>query len=215
VTGQPTVAAPRPTLDELDPKRLSPVLVNKRPDGQIDYNESLPSEAQQYLAKASNYHADAVRENKGTAYSRINSPLRQGKELKGDADLKHRLLQNLFDWTPPFAQPVEVDRGIKCTPAQRQQLAAVLEQAHATGQLYMQPGYLSCSTAGTVAKQQTQRVPNVIFRIKATRGLDLKPLSAFAGEDEFLLNHNSIFRVERFSKGGRGQPDLYVLEQVQ
>lgn len=136
----------------------------------------------------------AVRDYSGQLYEDVNAYLRTGKGA-GDEFIEgaHAALQSAFAKARDLPEPVTVRRGMdvrRIPPAERKEFLASLAAAAESGGEVRLSGYTSTSTRPDAALDGDTRV-----EIVARRGLDLKPYSDSPQEWEFLLDHDSRFRV--------------------
>jgi hypothetical protein len=124
-----------------------------------------------------------------------------------DGPAMYASLQKQFAAIKPFKPPVKVHRGITVSADVLAGLEASARKAMATGGAARMPGFISTST-----KSDSAFDGNVKFEIMANQGIDLKPYSHFAAEEELLLNHNTKFRVKSVDNVG-GQLTI-KMEQI-
>jgi hypothetical protein len=131
------------------------------------------------------------------AYMQINTPLWGGKEPTGQYGVAHQQLQAAFAKAEPFDEPVVVHRGLTFDEATLKKWIKDFQQAKDTSTSTVMDGYISTST-----KQDNAFAGNLVMKIKAKKGLDLKPYSHYPHENELLLNHQSAFKVLSIQKKG-------------
>jgi hypothetical protein len=169
-------------------------------------NEALPDESRPELskieAKAAFWYCD-------DGYDKINLALRRGGELKPGLQKAHAALQSAFAKVRPFHKPVAAVRGLELEGDALRGFLRAAQHAAETGEALRVDGYMSTTTGGEL--HDTFSGANVVLQVAARRGLDMKPHSNAAGENELLLNHGSMFRVRGVSQEG----DRYVVKMVQ
>lgn len=153
----------------------------------------------------------AVRDYSGELYEDVNAYLRTGKGA-GDEFIEgtHAALQSAFAKARDLPEPVTVRRGMdvrRIPPAERAKFLASLAAAAGSGGEVRLSGYTSTSTRPDAALAGDTRV-----EIVARRGLDLKPYSDSPEEWEFLLDHDSRFRVLGLDESGGKR--VIRLEQI-
>jgi hypothetical protein len=149
----------------------------------------------------------ALQQYTSAVYRPLNDDLRNTGKPRDSLGTLHQNLQDAFAKAGQFAQPVSVVRGLTVDPSQMKQF---LGQFQSGGAVTL-PGYQS-ATVGTQLDQFFQG--NVQLNIQASQGLDMSPLTHYAGAParEMLLNHNSTFRVKGVrTVGGVTQIDLEQL----
>lgn len=150
---------------------------------------NVPNEARPSLSPAEKV---AAQKYTCTSYKYLNDSLRtDGNPPPQFTDLHHHLQQALAK-CQEFPAPVDVTRGVTLDGAALSSFLAEMNDAKDTGRTTVQKGYIS-STVGT--KTDPNFHGNVILRIKATQGLDMKPYTNYPHVSELLLNHNSEFKV--------------------
>jgi hypothetical protein len=169
-------------------------------------NPSLPGATRPTLTLP---EANAARDYSDVAYKQLNADLRDGSPVSTKVKAVHEDLQKAFGKAAPLDEPVTVFRGMTFTSVEdRQALLDSLANAQAAGEPIRVPGYTSTSTSKTKAFPGGVRL-----EIQARHGIDLAPYSKSPSELEFLLNHNSQFRVVSI-ESVPGKPTLVKLEQI-
>lgn len=134
----------------------------------------------------------------GTGYENINGALR-GKEA-ANADTMQHLgnLHSAMRKATPFAEPIEVTRGLDLAPEQLEEFRDKLERTKDPGAALRVKGFVSTSRdpkqADTFAGGGLRR-SRVMLTIRARKGISMIPHSSSAGEQELLLPHESYFRT--------------------
>ncbi len=171
--------------------------------GQLKVPKGAPKESLEYLSHAPLAAVKALQDYTDVGYQ-INQNFYHGQPLTESQKKQHAAMQKAFRHARPFARPVEVERGFNLGGAELAKSLAAWKESLATGRPFTQPGYTS---TGINYKFHGKRVN---WRVKATKGLCVDPLSTH-GENEVLLNHNSRFVVTKLEeKAGR-----YFLELEQ
>lgn len=175
-------------------------------------NKTVPDSSRKYLANPT--QASAVREYTGGGGD-INDYLWSGKPLSGSNAAMDAELQEAFDSTPEFTNPVTVKRGLGLEGKVLPTLISQLEQSQKSGHPYTHAGYVSTTTSDAIMGGDYGG-SNVVFTIKATHGLDAAPVSQFKGQDEVLLNRDSRFKVVSVKKTSPpGKAPKYAVEMEQ
>lgn len=164
-------------------------------------NGMLPDEARPDLTPN---EAKAVRDYSGGGW-RVNAALRGESALTADHDRLHKTLQSAFAKTEDFPEPISVVRGFKVTPEQYAALLADFQGRQSSGDPVTAPDYWSTTVSGGVG-QQGGFSGNVLYRIKASRGLDMMPhATANPAEQELLLPAGAKYTVRGVAKDARGR----------
>lgn len=197
---KPDPVAPK-VSPEAEPSAETARLARRSADGRVRRTPEVPAEGRAYLAGATPAEVEAIQRYTIGGFGGLNQALRDYKSPAGYERLDGPL-QSAFARTPEFPTPVTVHRGIDVLAGDLGPLVDKLRGAALSGEPIGDLGYLSTSTdAG-------KRFPgNVVFEIRATRGLDLEPFSASGGPSglsEVLLDRNARYRVAGFEqRGGR------------
>jgi hypothetical protein len=123
-------------------------------------------------------------------YPILNKDLRDKGAPAPVLALIHDRLQSAFRKAQPFNPPVLVSRGLSIDNKGLNGFLKGFQDAQKDKTIYVMGGYVSCSVG-----------PNVIFggnvhmHINAVHGIDMFSISLYPEEREFLINHNSRFRV--------------------
>ncbi len=167
-------------------------------------NPALPDGTRPKLDGA---QANAVYDYTAWAYKDVNHALRAGVSgldvkiptlVSGTFDAVAKNLDAAFAAAAPFPPPpVEVLRGMSFgTPEEMAKFMKPLLAASQGGGEVALSGYTSTTTDPKAARNFMGSTPRaILFKIKATQGLDVGPYTAHPDEKELLLNHNSRFRV--------------------
>lgn len=150
----------------------------------------------------------AIRDYTSSYYKHVNTALRKGGSM-GHPQLAaiHEGLQRAFAATEPFPQPITVRRGLTFEDEkQLDTFLGAMKKAKGKGTVRM-PGYSSTTTDERHAFQG-----NVELVIAAKKGIDARPFSIHADENELLLDHDSAFRVIGVKKDGKRW--LIQMEQI-
>lgn len=158
-------------------------------------NAALPDVARPHLTRA---EAEAAEGYSFSHYRELNKALRDGRTPKGELGPVHEGLRTAFAKAKPFDQPVKVRRGMQLTNDEGQKFIDALKAGQAQDGAARLPGYTSTTTKPKGFEG------NIQLTIHATHGLDLKPYSELANEDELLLDHNSAFRVKKITDTADG-----------
>jgi hypothetical protein len=142
----------------------------------------------------------AFQQYSGIAYSPLNDSLRTTGQPPAGFEVMHANMQGVFQSLPKMAQPVTCFRGINIDPANLASFLDDYRTGKAAGQAIRLGGYQSTM----VGAPDPFFKGNVMFKIQANRGLDMKPHTHYPHTNELLLDHNSEFRVKgiRATKGG-------------
>jgi hypothetical protein len=139
------------------------------------------------------------------AFGSLNQELRTtGKPSKANAKL-HERLQSAFGKAKPFHPPIKIARGAKLAGKTLTDFLNEVNTAQKNNSTFTMKGYLSCTVGDKVLAGFDG---NINAHIHAVLGLDLLPVSLFPQENEFVLNHNSKFKVIQFKHIGT----KYILE---
>ena len=139
----------------------------------------------------------------GQAYAALNVSLRTTGAVPKELSKVHERMQSAFEKARPFDPPVKVSRGLTLQEKALTDFLSLVAASHRTGCAFRVTGYVSASVGETPAF-----MGNVILQIQAVHGLDVMPLTYYPSEREFLINHNSYFRVTGIKKNG----SRYIIE---
>ncbi len=122
----------------------------------------------------------------------------EGKPNK-DGPAMFEAMQKVFREAGPIGPPpAKVRRGIKGLSSQKaKEIYDAYLTALKSGEPITMTGFVSTSTSAGFDGP-------VVFQIRAVHGIDMRPYSHFASENELLLNHGSRFLVTKAEQvGGR------------
>ncbi len=198
----------------------------------IDVNRDLPDWSHAYLSKASPEVAESIRYYSNEGYSQVNSVLRLGKwgfindsgKVGGKFDKKRGMsvyqqvlpaivnLQTAFEENRS-GKPVTVYRGehFLNDKALIAKMINNFDGAFTSGETVAMKGFISTSSDRKWIDERKDYP--VMFEIKAKSGLDMRPLSHLRNENEFLIEHGSLFKVTGHDKLEDGR-HLFRLEQL-
>jgi hypothetical protein len=171
-------------------------------------NPLLPDAARAYLRHVTPAEKEALTQFSGGNAFRINAALREGQAPPGRLAQVHAAVQSVFAKQPPLGGPVTVHRGLSIGGGKAQALVDALKASAASGKPWKDPGYVSTTTNEADVKGAP-----VEMTIRATHGLDMRPVSHSKGEDEFLIDAGSRFKVHRLTDLGGGRWHV-EMEQV-
>lgn len=189
-------------LADLYPKGFSPPegVKNNQP------NPALPPESRPRLTLD---EAEACKVYSSSDYGPLNDALRTGDVPAGYLADVHKRLQEAFAKAKPLAHPVTVKRGLGLSRAKAPAVLQQYREALASGGPVALHGYQSTTTGDIPGSFDGA----ITFRIQATQGLDLRPYSTSAHEDEFLLNHGSLMQVKGITEVEPGKWEI-EMEQL-
>ncbi|MGC3967908.1 MAG: ADP-ribosyltransferase [Pirellulales bacterium] len=180
----------------LRPQGFKPDKSKWRPEHAM-INPLLPQESRPRFdldeAVALNIYSDAN-------YKAINTFIRDGKPpLVPPNDKAYADLKRAFAKAKPFAEPVEVGRGMNFDTEAG--LKAFLDKCYrsmATGEVFSLLNFVSTGSAGIPKAFDG----NVLMTIIARHGIDLQPYTKTPKERELLLNENTMIYVHEVVKKG-------------
>jgi ADP-ribosyltransferase exoenzyme/Phage Mu protein F like protein len=169
-------------------------------------NKLLPNESRPQLTSDEMQALADYSETQDIIY---NAHLRRGEALPEESAAGLKTMKNIFAKTKPLASPVAVYRGMEIrNPDDLQTFIAKVAKAGKEGTVAEWGGYMSTSTRRTGAMGG-----NVQMRILAKNGIDMKPYSTLAHQDEFLLDHNSKFKIKSVVR--HKQTETYFIDMEQ
>lgn len=186
---------------------LSPLVGSNRP------NHRLPEETRPQL---DDLHRGAMQKYTRSHDSGLNAFLRGDPEWhrklkwynRNFVEELHDHMQRAFAAAPVMQRPVRVVRGMSLFPRDLQEMAANMTNAAETGETVAFKGYTSTTRPGGIGWMlgfdsgiPRQFRGNVEISIDAVHGLDMRPVSQFPAEDEFLINHDAKFKVKKAKMG--------------
>lgn len=133
------------------------------------------------------------------AFKPINEELRSGKPGAHAATIA--TIKSALDRTPVLKRPVKTYRGVNLQGEAKAKFDAEIAHALKTGGKIEMPGFISSSLNSRVSTDWAMRRQDkfggdlVMYQISARKGAYVNKLSAHGGEKEFLMNHNSGFKV--------------------
>ncbi len=139
------------------------------------------------------------------AYTELNEGLRTKGTVPAEFEKVHVRLQSAFQKARPFSPPIKVVRGMNLQGEPLKDFLGLAAAAHRLNCSMRISGYISTAVGDEV---DGAFKGNVELRIKAVHGLDALPVTPFPSEREFLLNHNTFFKVTGFKKAGNN----YIIE---
>ncbi len=140
------------------------------------------------------------------AYVSINKDLRAGKEPKEESET-YKDMKSVFEKTEPLSEPMTVYRGMNFNKDKdRDEFISKLSDAKNGGKGLNLAGYTSTTSDKNMAKNFMEGKPgrDVHIEIEAKKGVDLSKYSKYPKEKEFLLDHNSKFKVSEIIKHPNG-----------
>ncbi len=161
-------------------------------------NEELPDVARPQLGAS---EVVALNNYTGNQYKPMNQSLRETGAPPTDPGMSrtHQLMQSAFGKAQVMDRPVRVFRGADVPAEFVPEFVGQLQQALASGDTISGQGYASTSVGGFTGGFAKSPV---VFEVDAVHGLDLKGLSGFGKENEFLLNHGAKYKVASVERAG-------------
>lgn len=202
-------AAPKAEAPRSEPEEEGPSTWERTPFGEVRYpkgftarstknvpNAMLPDESRPSLTPE---EKEAVNKYTADHFDVLNEALREGSTIPPAHSKTHQRLEAAFAKVKPFKEPKDAYRGMKVKEDKLKGFLDNLRGAEKSGKSLKVNGYVSASTAG----QNPGFKGNVAIKISGIRkGLDVKPYSHRASEDEILLNHGTSFKVKSVSQKG-------------
>jgi hypothetical protein len=192
-------SAPKPTKPHSD--KGQSVKDFKAPAGfakQAEPNEKLPDSARPTLTKQ---EAESLMAYTGSTYHAINGGLRNPPPTSAAA--KHiEVLKEAFARAAPFDSPVTVHRGLSDKAGATEFFGRVADAISKNNGFLEITGFISTTTSKSKAFVKSAQI-----EIEAIHGIDARPYSSIAHEDELLLPHEAKFEIVSYQhKGPKGVP---------
>lgn len=166
-------------------------------------NPALSDETRPQLTPEESGALNHLTENLDT----INAPLWKNEAVLDIDGAAAKRVQDAFAKTKELVQPVTTFLPEELSTEAIERLKRMME----SGEPLIMSGFQKTSTDPRM-KTKAGTPGNITFQITARSGIDLAPHSAKPGESDFLINHNSIYRVKKIGPVPLGDPKKTLIE---
>jgi hypothetical protein len=164
-----------------------------------DIPPQLVEAAKKWSSQLSTTEKNAFKWYTVNGYEDLNKKLRKNPDpdrLAKPVRKKAADMAAAIERFPQFAHPITVWRGLDChSPEKQAKIEASLKDAIASGATVRMAGFTSASLSPTMAKTFTKFDDSVMLEIHTPIGAYISPASEMGREHEFLMSHNTAFKV--------------------